>query len=198
MKAAAVEAAFVVLLAAGLRAGGAGDRPPAPAAPCGNVRLVDCRERLAIARALGVATRNLADPSCQGLLDELRDGSGRTLRENLDALGQSAPQFATSILFYDAPPAACRPAILALTCPGSRVVYVCGARFVRQMKCDSRHAAAVLVHELLHAAGLGEDPPGGDFITAQVRARCGGSGSAPASAMLTRARAAACGRERER
>jgi hypothetical protein len=134
----------------------------------------------------GTSSRQPEAPPHAGLLDEFRDESGRTLRENLDALGESAPEFAARILFYDAPAGACPPAVLAQTSPGSRVVWVCGARFVRQMTCDSRHAEAVLIHELLHALDLGEDPPRGDRVTARARECCGHAGSTPKTELAHR------------
>lgn len=179
-------AALSVLLAvlgAGVRAEPSGDGRRA----CGsNVRLVDSRQRFAVERALRVAIGWLRDPACLALLDEFQDHSGRPLRDCLETLGLSAPDLASRVLFYDAPPAACRPAILALACPGSRVVYVCGARFVRQMKCDSRHAQAVLIHELLHAAGLGENPPTSHDITARIRECCGQGGATPRTELAHR------------
>lgn len=173
MKSVAVEAAFFVLLGAGVRAEAGDDGLHATAGEASNVRLNDCRERFAVAKALRAASRRLDEPGCRSLLDELHDESGRPLRDNLTPLGLTMSDFAGSVFFYDAPPGACRPAILALARPGCRVVLVCGALFVRQMKRDSRHAEAVLIHELLHALGLGEDPPASERITQQIRERCG-------------------------
>jgi hypothetical protein len=41
------------------------------------------------------------------------------------------------------------------------------------MSRNSRHAEALVIHEMLHSLGLGENPPPSDEITARVRARCG-------------------------
>jgi hypothetical protein len=44
------------------------------------------------------------------------------------------------------------------------------------MMRNSRHAEALLIHEMLHSLGLGENPPTSHQITARVRARCDGRG----------------------
>jgi hypothetical protein len=76
---------------------------------------------------------------------------------------------------------ACRTgATLAATAPGSRVVFVCPAAFVRRTRSDSERAQATLIHEMLHTLGLGEDPPTSSEITQRVLFRC--AGSTPAGA----------------
>ena len=145
----------------------------APAADATNVRLAHNGERFAVARALGGAARTLGHPGCQALMDEFADASGRPLRRTLETLGLSAPEYVGRIFFYDAPSRLCGTSSLALTRPESRVIFVCGSRFVRQMGTDSRHAEAILIHEMLHSLGLGENPPSSDYITERVRARCG-------------------------
>jgi hypothetical protein len=51
----------------------------------------------------------------------------------------------------------------------------CVARRPRrtQMTGFDAAAAVLLIHELLHAIGLGENPPASEAITARVVARCG-------------------------
>jgi hypothetical protein len=77
------------------------------------------------------------------------------------------------VFFYDAPLNACRGGTLTVTQPGSRVVFVCGARFVRQAGRSTRHAEAILLHEAFHSLGLGENPPSSEVITERIRERCG-------------------------
>ena len=79
----------------------------------------------------------------------------------------------TRVFFYDAPAKACGTSSLAITKVGSRAVFVCGRRFVRQGTRYSRYAEAVIIHELLHSLGLGENPSSSDHITERVLARCG-------------------------
>lgn len=138
-----------------------------------NVRLVHNSERFAVGRALGSAARSLGDPECEALLDEFADASGQPLRAALQAAGVGAAEYLEEIFFYDAPQRLCETSSLAVTIPGSRVVLVCGPRFVRQMASNSPHADAILIHEALHSLGLGEDPPSSDYITERIRARCG-------------------------
>jgi hypothetical protein len=90
---------------------------------------------------------------------------------------QSAACRSIAVFFYDAPEWACRSANLAVTRPGNRVVFVCGARFQKEMSRNSRNAEAIVIHELLHSLGLGENPPSSDHITARVRAQCGQGGA---------------------
>jgi hypothetical protein len=166
------------LLAAALVAAGS---PAARTEDFDNVRLVDTRARFAVGLALEGAARRLEHPECQALLDEFGDASGRRLRASLAESGVGASAYLGRVFFYDAPERLCGTANLALTTPGSRAVFVCGPRVVREMKRDSRHVEAALIHEMLHSLGLGENPPSSDFITGQVQARCGQRGRIAAS-----------------
>jgi hypothetical protein len=142
-----------------------------------NVRVNGSSERFALGLALASAARQLDDPGCQALLDEFSDGSARPLRASLVEAGLGPSEYLRrGVFFYDAPQSICGTSNLALTKPGSRAIFVCGARFVREMKGGSRHGEAVLIHELLHSLGLGENPPSSDSITDRVMARCGEGG----------------------
>lgn len=142
-----------------------------------NVRLRDTSHRFALLLALGSATRQLEHAECQRLLDDFRDAAGQPLRAGLERLGFAASGYLRSgIFFYDAPLRNCGSANVAVTQPGSRAVLICGSRFAREMKRNSRHAEALLIHEMLHSLGLGENPPTTNDITARVRARCEGRG----------------------
>jgi hypothetical protein len=141
-----------------------------------NVRLANSTQRFAVALALSGAAQQFGHPECQGLLDDFKSASGQPLRDGLAELGMSPTEYLTGgVFFYDAPERLCGTSNVAVTRPGSRAVLICGSRFVREMKRDSRHLEAVLIHEMLHSLGLGENPPGSDEITARVRARCGQS-----------------------
>lgn len=37
---------------------------------------------------------------------------------------------------------------------------------------SSSHAEAIVIHEMLHSLGLGENPPTSDYITSRVMERC--------------------------
>ena len=60
-----------------------------------------------------------------------------------------------------------------LKAAGSRVVEVCGAVFARQSVQDAQSGEVLIIHELLHSLGLGENPPSSAEISRGVLARCG-------------------------
>jgi hypothetical protein len=135
------------------------------------------REVQAFRRAAAGALRRLSNPKCQRLFSEFKGASGRTLQEELDALGQTPASFMGWVLFADGRGE--RPCgnanILALSEPGSRTIWICGEQFAHENQWgDAGLTEAVLIHEELHALGLGEDPPSSSFITMRVKARCGG------------------------
>ena len=124
----------------------------------------------------GLPAGQLADARCQALLDEFADATGRPLRSVLAAHGLAVSDYMRQVFFYDAPEWACRSVNLAVTKPGNRAIFVCGARFQKEMSRNSRNAEAIVIHEVLHSLGLGENPPSSDHITARVRAQCGQGG----------------------
>jgi hypothetical protein len=140
-----------------------------------NVRLREPAHRLAMARAVQGAARQLQQPECEGLLDEFTDTSNRSLRTVLDEEGLTVDALLSRVLFYDAEPVACRTTALAgMDAPGGRVIRVCGRRFQQTMDQSRDHAEAIVIHEMLHALGLGENPPTSDYITRRVKERCRG------------------------
>ena len=62
-----------------------------------------------------------------------------------------------SVFFYDAPPRLCGTSNLAMTAPGSRVIFVCGERFVHQASRNSRHAEASLITSTALTPHIGYD-----------------------------------------
>ena len=78
----------------------------------------------------------------------------------LEAQSLGIREYLDRVLFYDAPSAVCQGATLAgMTEAGSRVIRVCGSRFARAMTENARYAEGVVIHEMLHSLGLGENPP---------------------------------------
>jgi hypothetical protein len=61
--------------------------------------------------------------------------------------------------------------IAAFTQTGSRVIYVCSSRFTMQ---PIPNGVVIVIHEMLHALGLGEHPPTSAEITKRIGERCGG------------------------
>jgi hypothetical protein len=64
-------------------------------------------------------------------------------------------------------------ATLAVTEPGSVVVFICPTAFVEAMRGNPEYASVTLIHEMLHSLGLGENPPRSRDITERVQVRCG-------------------------
>jgi hypothetical protein len=160
-------ATVAAVLAASVPPAGGADGAP-------GARLLQPAERMAVSQAIRGAGLKLARPECEGLLDEFADAEGRPLRAALAAQGLDAGTFLSQVFFYDAPPVACEGLTLAGShLVGSRVIRVCGRRFARAWAESSSHAEAVIIHEMLHALGLGENPPTSAYITKRVFARCG-------------------------
>jgi hypothetical protein len=120
------------------------------------------------------AHRRLQQPACRGLFAEYSDASGRTLQENLDAMRESGATYPALILFADGTgrPRCRQREVFAFTTPGSRVVHICGRQLEDLAERSPVRAQAIVIHELLHTLGLGENPPSSAEITARVLARC--------------------------
>ena len=146
---------------------------PALAAEAANVRLRSKAMRERVAQSLERAAARLERPACAGLLDEFQDGSGRSLHDNLEAVGLPAREYLGRVFFYDGlDNGRCSaPGILAQTEPGSHVVRVCSS-FFRQAGHDPELGEATIIHEALHTLGLGENPPSSQEITARVLKAC--------------------------
>jgi hypothetical protein len=155
------------------RAAGAADNT-SEAAPF-RVRVPHNEAAQAVKRALAGADRLLAVPACQEVLTDFRDGSGRTLKEVLDGSDVSARAYLRWIVFSDGRglKGCSSKGTLAVTEPGSRVVFICPTAFVEAVWGNPEDAEATLIHEMLHSLGLGENPPRSREITERVRDRCG-------------------------
>lgn len=136
---------------------------------------VDSGARLAVTHATVGAVRRFAGPTCQLLLTDFADGSGRALATTVtSAEWDPAAYFAALRFIDDSGAPQCRNgATLAFTSPGAHVIHVCGPRFRDRFLRDPAAAEIIVIHELLHVLGLGENPPASEAITAQVWARCG-------------------------
>jgi hypothetical protein len=138
-----------------------------------SVRVGDGFAAAALRRALKGARRRLVDPECRRVLSDFTATPGRLLLTNLEDAGQAPEDYLQTILFYDGSASihCADRKTLAVTTPGSRVVFVCSA-LVGKLR-HGREVEAMVIHEMLHSLGLGEDPPSGSEITAQVVMRCG-------------------------
>jgi hypothetical protein len=151
------------------RAADAGDDPLA------QVRVGRSRDAFTVAEAIRGAERRLDTSACRRILSSFHGPDGDTLAEALSREGLRGSDHLRRLLFYSGDDHAhCRKDVLAWTTPGSRVVYVCAARFRDAYATRPAHVEAVILHEMLHTLGLGENPPTSAEITARVVAACGG------------------------
>jgi hypothetical protein len=167
-------ATLAVLAAAGFEAAAGDAASPFPS----NVRIEDDRAAAAVSKAVAGAAERLKKPACRALLRQFGDDHGRELRENLETIGHPSERYlATHVLFYEGyrlPTCRSRRAKkgVAVTQPGSRVVFVCTTRFTDLAQRNPAEAEAVVIHEMLHTLGLGENPPSSDAITQAVTEAC--------------------------
>lgn len=137
--------------------------------------LLTGKARLMVKFALEGALRRLARPQCQQLFTDFADPAGHTLSNTLAALGQTPEEAMAALYFVEGDESIqCHSdgTRAAFTVPGIRVIHVCGTRFVDRFA--RRTAGEILmIHELLHTLGLGEDPPTSAQITDAAWTRCG-------------------------
>jgi hypothetical protein len=137
----------------------------------------------ALERARAGAVRRLEDPSCQQVLSDFKDPEGRTLLANLETWQQTPSEYLTqAITFLDGSTLQnCKKSTVPLVTSRSQLpVFVCpaggstpGSRFARTQVENPSLAEIMVIHEMLHTLGLGENPPTTFEITERVTARCG-------------------------
>lgn len=154
--------------------GALGGRPgPAP-----HVYLADGTARAAVERAILGAEIRLGRSRCREIFTDFTDESGHALIVNLEATGRPASDYLVErIWFVDGSgtiQCARDAETIAFTAPGYKVVHVCAAHLARLAQ-QTTTVEVLVIHELLHTLGLGENPPSSLEITRRVTARCGGS-----------------------
>lgn len=139
------------------------------------VRLREASAASAVRRALDGAKRKIKDPSCQAVLSDFHDLEGRPLESVLETAGLSVDAHLARIFFYDGSglPLCASQGVLGGTEPGSHVVYICAASFARKHRTNPYETENLILHEMLHTLGLGENPPHPSEIRAGIAARCG-------------------------
>jgi hypothetical protein len=128
----------------------------------------------AVEDAVQGAMRRLSMPRCQQLFEEFTDQGGRALTMNLAVTAKSPADFLAGLYFVEGDDTIqCRAheGVAAFTEPGGRVIHVCGQRFLQFGL--TKTGEILLIHELLHTLGLGENPPTSARITNAVMNRCG-------------------------
>jgi hypothetical protein len=130
--------------------------------------------RFALERAMRAVLERLERPECRKVLTEFRDADGRTINRNLESLGETPRSYLARIAFREALDGTCRDATkIAFARVGRQEVFICGIRFWRVYEADPPYAEALLIHEMMHTLGLGENPPSSLEITTRVLKRCG-------------------------
>jgi hypothetical protein len=117
------------------------------------------------------ARERLGDPGCLAVLTDFESVNGGRLDLVLRSTGRTAQEQIDRMVFESGLGRhVCAGSVLASTHVGASVVSICLRPFTL---LDSAHQEAVLIHEMLHSLGLGENPPESVAITAQVLRRCG-------------------------
>jgi len=191
MKYAPGVAALVVGLAAGsasavpFPAGGpAGQEQPAAAQaerPTRRAIMIKLKmfDRGTVRRGLDLALAALALLGCAQVYADFELPNGGTPQGELDRMGIGPAEFLETLVFTDgAREPVCRTnGVVLATEPGSRLIFVC-PRFAEFQIGNARMSASIMIHESLHALGLGENPPTSSDITARVERRCWKRGQA--------------------
>jgi hypothetical protein len=130
--------------------------------------------RINVHWALAGASVWLQKPGCRGVLTEFTDQDGVPLNEKLARVSLDEVAYLRTILFRDGSrmPPCQRAATVMFTTPGSKLVFVCERQLQELVRNDRVLVNALVIHELLHTLGLGENPPTSRYITDRVKARC--------------------------
>jgi hypothetical protein len=121
-------------------------------------------------RARDGARARLGDPQCLAVLTEFESVNGGRLDLVLRSTGRTAQQQLDLLeLESGLGRPGCSRGQLAFTRIGSPVVSICLRSFTLLPPAKQE---AVLIHEMLHSLGLGENPPESVAITDRVLERC--------------------------
>jgi hypothetical protein len=140
------------------------------------------RDAAAVERARAGAARRLEAPECRQILSDFKDPAGRTLLDNLETWQQTPSDYLVqAISFLDGSKLEnCKKGAVLVTSRGQLPVFVCpdggpmpGSRFASLAIDKPALAEIMVIHEMLHTLGLGENPPTTFEITDRVTARCG-------------------------
>ena len=141
----------------------------------GVIGFVNIETLVAVRLAVEGAANRLARSGCQDLFTDFTDESGQHLSTRLVTSGKSAAHAFGLLRFLDdrGAPQCRRPETLAFTRTGSSFIRVCGDQFRLAFQRNRTATEIIVIHEFLHALGLGEDPPTSYAITDRASAGCG-------------------------
>jgi hypothetical protein len=130
-------------------------------------------DQKAVRRAVDLARGKLASPGCAEVYEDFALPAGGTPRGELDRRGMEPEEFLETLVFTDGSrEPSCRAGrALMATKPGWGVISVCPGFAEFQIGHPGR-SASFIIHESLHALGLGENPPTSGEITNRVEWRC--------------------------
>ena len=129
-------------------------------------------ERHALQWSVGIAARQLRQPECLKAFAELQLPDGSTPLQRLEATGLTAEAFLATLEWESgATSGRCAPGALLATVRNGRRVSVCPG-FAKIVASQPSFGATLVIHEQLHALGLGENPPTSTYITTRVYHRC--------------------------
>lgn len=146
---------------------------PVPAAPASRTYALASVHAATLERAREGAALKLERMECRRVLEDFRDEAGRTLSENLARWDRSAADYLRMVPFLDGSShPLCRGGRAELFAEmGTPRVFVCRSFADKQVR-DPWTAENMVIHEMLHTLGLGENPPSSREITRRVNARC--------------------------
>lgn len=137
-----------------------------------SVRIRDGFAAATVRRALPAVRQRLARAECRRLLSDFTNAAGAPLQAVLDERAQTPEDYLATLILYDGSESpACSANVLAITLRESRFIFVCARRMAKVR--NRTEVEAMIIHEMLHTLGLGEDPPSPAEITSSVARRCG-------------------------
>jgi len=146
---------------------------PVPVSPASRTYALASVHAATLERARAGAALKLETAECQELLREFKDGEGRSLAANLARWNRSPADYLRMIPFLDGSShPLCRGGRAELFAEmGTPRVFVCRSFAEKQVR-DPWTAENMVIHEMLHTLGLGENPPSSREITRRVNDRC--------------------------
>jgi hypothetical protein len=146
---------------------------PVPASSASRTYALASVHATTLERAREGAAAKLETAGCQELLREFKDGEGRPLVDNLARWDRSPADYLRMIPFLDGSShRLCRGGRAELFAEmGTPRVFVCRSFAEKQIR-DPWAAENMVIHEMLHTLGLGENPPSSREITRRVNDRC--------------------------
>jgi hypothetical protein len=119
------------------------------------------------------AARRLQDPECRRVFSDFHDIHGQTIEEKVQAWALDPAEYIRSLPFLDGiGESRCHSGkVMLVTAPNVPRVFVCPG-FSRLQRDEPELATSLVIHEVLHTLGLGENPPSSAEITERVQARC--------------------------